>query len=71
MQAIDLSGLVINFEMYRGEFNINGFTRILAEGEVRTCLPRHAPMPNTLRVHVASAVGLKRGSINLLTGELG
>ena len=28
-------------------------------------------MPNTLRVHVASAVGLKQGSVNLLTGELG
>jgi hypothetical protein len=23
----------INFEMYNGEFNINGFVRILAEGE--------------------------------------
>ena len=69
--AIDLSGLSINFEMYRGEFNINGFARRLAEGEMRSCLPRGAPDPNTLRVHVASAVGLKQTSINLLTGERG
>lgn len=71
VEAVDLSGVSINFEMYRGEFNINGFMRILTEGEVRTALPRGAPMPNTLRVHVASAVGLKQGSANLLTGELG
>jgi len=38
---------------------------------VRATLPRGAPLPNTLRVHVASAVGLKQGSVNLLTGELG
>ena len=39
-KAIDLSGVSINFEMYRGEFNINGFMRILTEGEVRAALPR-------------------------------
>ena len=72
-ESIVLNGLQINFEMYRGEFNINGFSRDLALGEVRAALPRamRRTPPNTLRVRVASAVGLKRPSINLLTGELG
>ena len=32
--------------MYRGEFNINGFMRILTEGEVRTALPTPTPTSN-------------------------
>tara|TARA_B100000780_G_scaffold186629_1_gene131064 strand:- start:118 stop:453 length:336 start_codon:yes stop_codon:yes gene_type:complete len=42
-ENIDLSGVSINFEMYRGEFNINGFMRILTEGEARTALPNPNP----------------------------
>ena len=69
VDVLECNGVTINFEMFRGEFNINGFERLLAQGAVRRKLRRGAPMPNMLRVGVGSAVGLNGGSLNLLTGE--
>ena len=36
-----IDGLSINFEQHLGELNINGFTRILAEGEARAALNKY------------------------------
>ena len=34
VEAIDINDVTINFEMHDREFNINGFTKLLAEGTV-------------------------------------
>ncbi len=47
IQELSVENLMINFEMYNGEFNINGFVRILAEGEAfaatKLKVTRHCP----------------------------
>jgi hypothetical protein len=50
-----------------GEFNINGFTRLLAEGEAFAGF--NGPRPNCLEVHVVAARGLKAMDINRLSGR--
>ena len=34
-ESLDIDGVGLNFEMCKGEFNVNGFVRLLAEAEVR------------------------------------
>eukprot|EP00939_MAST-03C_sp_MAST-3C-sp1_P004672 g4672.t1 len=41
---IHFEGVQLNFEMYKREFNINGVTRVIAEGECRDHIRRHAKM---------------------------
>ena len=38
VHSLDVSGVQINFEIFGGEFNVNGFVRLLAEGEVKAKL---------------------------------
>ena len=33
--SVDINGVGLNFELSKGEFNVNGFVRLLAEAEVR------------------------------------
>ena len=58
MDHIDISGLSINFEMHKGELNINGFTRILAEGETREALK--ANYKKYGRPHFTGLAGARR-----------
>jgi hypothetical protein len=53
------------------EFNINGFTRILAEGEAFENWPKDKPRPNQLQVRVIQARNLIAADTNMLGGESG
>ncbi len=58
---IEFDKLMINFTMSKGIFNINGFTKELAEGECRRQIARtlgKGIWPNTLRVRVIRARNL-------------
>eukprot|EP00947_MAST-08B_sp_MAST-8B-sp1_P002625 g2625.t1 len=79
---VSLDGVSINFEMHRGELNINGFTRILSEGETTAALNAHmkkygaarftnSPSPPPAAVATAGAAGAAGGgSASLPPGHL-
>jgi len=54
---VEVSDAMCNFQMFDGKFNINEFTRILANGEVQAVLKRDS-FPNQLRVRVLRARNL-------------
>ncbi len=60
---IELDGVMINFEICKGRFNINTFSSILANGEAHAVWnkKKRTPFPNTLGISVLRARNL-RGS---------
>ncbi|GBG33542.1 Protein C2-DOMAIN ABA-RELATED 1 [Hondaea fermentalgiana] len=55
---VEVSNAMCNFQMFNGKFNINEFTRILADADVRKVIGKSAPFPNQLRVRVLRAKNL-------------
>lgn len=55
---VEVTNAMCNFQMFNGKFNINEFTRILADGDVRNVIGRWAPFPNELTVRVIRAKNL-------------
>lgn len=58
MNHVEVTNAMCNFQLYDGKFNINEFTRILADGEAQAVL-RRDPFPNQLEVRVVSATNLQ------------
>lgn len=69
VEHIDITGVHLNFQLYKGLFNINGFSRLLAEGKAfgkgwpsTTIVPalsrKMERRPNCLKINVVSARGL-------------
>jgi len=60
---IEFDTVMLNFETHRGEFNVNGVTRLIAEGEMAAAVSRSIPppfdWPNCLEVHVIRARNLR------------
>ncbi|CAK9023295.1 N-terminally processed] [Durusdinium trenchii] len=52
---VEVTDAMVNFQMFDGKFNINEFTRILADGEVLASLGRNEKPPNQLTVRIIRA----------------
>ncbi len=64
---INFDDLMLNFTMYKGVFNINGFTQALAEGECRSYIQKKLgprKWPNTIQIRILRARNLRQTSDN-------
>ena len=65
IEQFEIEGVTINFELHKGVFNINRFSRLLAEGKAfgsawptfKPPCQNSAPRPNCLRIRVIKGFG--------------
>lgn len=61
IELLEIGSLMINFEMFNKEFNVNGFSRLIAEGKAfkpKFMKKHQLPRPNCLEVVVLGARNL-------------
>eukprot|EP00466_Bigelowiella_natans_P012604 jgi/Bigna1/68516/fgenesh1_pg.6_\ len=63
---IEFDTVMLNFETHQGEFNVNGVTRMIAEGEMAAAVNKQIPppfnWPNCLKVRIIRARNLRTHS---------